>query len=127
MIVADASAAVAALLHAGLARERTGTEAVHVPHLVDVEVIAAIRRLALGSTITSEDGRRALAAWRRLGVTRYPIGGLVDRIWELRENVAAYDACYVALAETLDCRLVTADGRLAGAPGPRCSIELVPQ
>ena len=56
---------------------------------------------------------------------RYPVVGLLPRMWELRENVPAYDAAYVALAEALECALVTADARLAAAHGPRCPITVV--
>jgi predicted nucleic acid-binding protein len=56
---------------------------------------------------------------------RFAIVGLLPRIWELRDNLTAYDAGYVALAEALESRLVTADARLAGAPGPRCAITVV--
>lgn len=59
-------------------------------------------------------------------MTRYPVFSLLDRVWELRDNMSAYDASYVALAELLDCNLLTADVRLSRAPGIRCSITLVP-
>ncbi len=63
--------------------------------------------------------------WQRLGLERVGVSGLLGRVWELRENLSAYDATYVALAEALESPLVTADGRLARAPGPRCTITLV--
>ena len=66
-------------------------------------------------------------AFRRLGMTRYPVFSLLDRVWELRDNLSAYDASSVALAELLDCNLLTADARLSRAPGIRCSITLVPR
>ena len=69
----------------------------------------------------------ALAAWRQRGLRRYPTIGLIDRIWELRHDISAYGAAYVALAEALGCNLVTADQRLAAANGPRCTIEIVPR
>lgn len=71
-------------------------------------------------------GWRALAVWRRVGVTRYPMLTSLGRIWELRENLSAYDAAYVALAERLGCALITADARLSRAPGIRCAITVVP-
>lgn len=67
-----------------------------------------------------------LDTWQRLGVTRYPVFAMLERIWALRENVSAYDAAYVALAELLGCALLTADGRLARAPGLGCSVTVVP-
>jgi len=59
-------------------------------------------------------------------MTRYAVFSLLDRVWELRENVSAYDASYVALAELLECPLLTADDRLSRAPGVRCAITVVP-
>ena len=66
-------------------------------------------------------------ALRRLGMTRYPVFTLLERVWDLRENLSAYDASYVALAELLNCPLMTADARLSRAPGVRCSITVVPR
>jgi predicted nucleic acid-binding protein len=127
VIVADASAAVSALLNSGAARDLLASERVHVPHLVDVEVTSALRRSAAAGRMTAAQGSAALGTWRRLGVTRHAVTGLLDRIWELRENVTSYDATYVALAEALDCPVVTADGRLGRAPGLRCPVTIVPR
>ena len=127
MIVADASAAVSALFNAGPARDLLARERVHVPHLVDVEVTSALRRSVAAGRVTAEQGRVTLDTWRRLGVTRHAATGLLGRVWELRENVTAYDATYVALAEALDCAVVTTDGRLARAPGIRCAVTVVPR
>ncbi len=80
----------------------------------------------LGRRITAENGLTALRVWSKLGVIRYPLSGLLERVWELRENVSAYDAGYVALAENLSCSLVTADSRLARASGILCAVTLVP-
>ncbi len=78
--------------------------------------------------IEDHDGWVVLDAWRRLAMTRYPIHGMLERVWELRANLSAYDAAgYVALAEALDCALVTADGRLSRAPGIQCPITVVPR
>ncbi len=127
MIVVDASAAVAALLNAGPARTALSDEAVHAPHLIDSEVAQALRRLVLRRSLGADDGWAALDSWRRLGILRHPVGGLLDRVWELRENVSAYDASYLALAEALDCGLLTADARLGSAPGLRCPVTVVPR
>ncbi|MGY1665960.1 type II toxin-antitoxin system VapC family toxin [Geodermatophilus sp. SYSU D00696] len=127
MIVADASAVVAALLNAGPARALLSEEQVHVPHLVDAEAAGALRRLVAADSMTADQGWAALDTWRRLGVTRQPMNGLLDRVWQLRENVTTYDATYVALAEALDCAVVTADGRLGRAPGIRCPVTVVPR
>ena len=77
-------------------------------------------------TLTADDGARCVNAWSRIGLIRYAAGPLIERIWELRQTIAAYDAMYVALAEQLGCALVTADARLSGAPGLRCAVTVVP-
>ena len=126
MIVVDASAAVAALLNAGPARHALSHETLHAPHLVDSEVAQALLRLVLRGTLRAGDGWAALDSWRRLGVVRSSVSGLLGRVWELRENVSAYDASYLALAEALGCGLMTADARLSRAPGLRCPVTVVP-
>lgn len=125
MIVFDASAAVLALLNAGDARRSLATDTVGVPHLADSEVVNAVRSQVLRGQIGANDAGVALARWAQLGVRRFAVVGLLARIWELRDNLTAYDATYVALAEALACELVTADARLARAPGPRCTITVV--
>lgn len=127
MIVLDASAAVSALLNARDARTALADESVHVPHLIDAEIAHAMRRQVLGRSLSPDDGWLALDTWRRLGVIRHPLAGLLDRVWQLRENVSAYDASYLALAETLGCALLTADARLSRVPGLRCSVTVVPR
>jgi predicted nucleic acid-binding protein len=95
------------------------------PDLVDVETVAVLRKRWVAGTMS--DGR-FLAAVKDLeviGLDRYPTLGLMRRAYELRANVTAYDAAYVALAEILGCELVTGDGRLANAPGPRCTIRVL--
>lgn len=125
MIVLDASAAVLALLNDGDARRSLANEAVAVPHLADSEVAQALRGQVLRGHVGADDAGAALARWARLGLRRFAVSGLLARIWELRENVTAYDATYIALAEGLACELVTADARLAQAPGPTCAITVV--
>ena len=127
MIVLDASAALAALLNDGQARQLIAAERLHTPHLVDSEIASGLRRQVHRNQLRSADGWNALKTWRRLAVTRYPVFGLFERIWEIRENLSAYDASYVALAETLDCALVTADARLINASQARCPITVVPR
>ena len=127
MIVVDASAAVRALLHDGEARRYLSTERLAAPHLVDAEVLQAMRRLVARGTVASQIADGAVRQWSRLGVRRLAVHWLSERIWALRHNLSAYDASYVALAEALDCPLLTADARLAGAPGPGCPITLVPR
>lgn len=127
MIVLDASAALSALLNAGPARESLAGDQLHAPHLVDSEVASGLRRHVASGRIATADGWAALHAWRRLGLTRYATHGLLERIWELRHNLSAHDAAYVALAESLDCALVTADARISRTPGMRCPITVVPR
>ena len=129
MIVVDASAAVTMFLNLGrgAARVRERLEAVEyvqVPHLFDVEVLHALRRHSLRGSLSEEQSRLILSLLREMKAVRYPHAPLVPRIWELRENLTAYDAAYVALAEALDAPLVTMDERLARAPGMRAAVEL---
>jgi predicted nucleic acid-binding protein len=127
LIVVDSSAAVAALLNAGPARRTIATEQLHVPHLIDPEVANVLRRKVASGEVSSNAGWGALDTWRRMGMIRYPVVGLLSRVWELRDNLSAYDATYVALAEQLDRPLLTADARVARAPGVRCSVTVVPR
>ncbi|MGI8730743.1 MAG: type II toxin-antitoxin system VapC family toxin [Solirubrobacteraceae bacterium] len=127
MIVLDASAAILALLNDGDARRSVATEVVVVPHLADSEVAHALRAQVLRGHIRADDARTALARWMQLGLRRFGVVGLLARVWELRDNLTAYDATYIALAEALACDLVTADARLAQAPGPTCTITVVRQ
>lgn len=127
MIVLDASAALSGLLNSGPARASMAGEQLHAPHLVDTEVASGLRRQVASQRIAADDGWAALDTWRRLGLTRYAMHGLLDRVWELRADLSAYDAGYVALAESLGCSLVTADARISRAPGVRCPITVVPR
>jgi len=127
VIVVDASAALSALLNAGPARQTLADDQLHVPHLIDAEVASGLRRRVIARQLDAEVAWTALDTWRRLGMTRYPMLSLLGRVWELRDNVSAYDASYVALAEQIDCALLTADGRLGRAAGIRCAITIVPR
>ena len=126
MIVVDASAAVSALLNAGPARRALAEDRLHVPHLIDSEVANALRRGVAASRIEPGAAWTALDRWRRLGMSRYAVSHLLERVWELRENLSAFDASYVALAESLDCALLTEDGRISRAPGLLCPVIVVP-
>jgi predicted nucleic acid-binding protein len=97
----------------------------HAPHVLDVEVAQVIRRYAANGEISGERGRLALADLADLPLRRYPHDFLLPRMWDLRNNLTAYDAAYVALAEALDAPLLTRDRRLAVAAGHRARIELV--
>lgn len=117
---------MAGLLHDGSARQALGHEQLAVPHLIDSELASGVRRLVLAGRLEAKSGWAALETWRRLGLTRYSLHPMLERIWALRENLSSYDAGYVALAEELDCSLVTADSRLSGAPGLKCPVTVVP-
>lgn len=125
MIVADASAAVLALTSAGSTRTMLGDGAVAAPYLIESELANAMRGLVHRDALAADEAGELLLVWAQLGVERFGAVGLLPRMWELRSNVSAYDATYVALAEQLGCELVTADAKLAGAPGPRCPITVL--
>jgi predicted nucleic acid-binding protein len=130
MIVVDASVVVASLLSTGgagaRARERLRLDPdLHVPHLLDVEVTAALRRrVRLGHTDV-EVATEVMADLADLAALRWDHEPLLRRVWELRENVTPYDAVYVVLAEMLDAPLVTSDARLSRAPGLNCRVEVL--
>jgi predicted nucleic acid-binding protein len=98
---------------------------VAAPDFVDVEAVAVLRKRCLAGTISDRRFEEAIADLEQLGMSRYPTLPLMRRAFELRANVTAYDASYVAVAELLGCELLTGDGRLAGASGPRCAIRLL--
>jgi predicted nucleic acid-binding protein len=130
MIVIDASALLEALLRTSAARavERRlfdPGETLHAPHLLDVEVAQVIRRYAANGEIDGERGRAALVDLSDFPLRRYPHDFLLPRVWELRNNLTAYDAVYVALAEALDAPLLTRDRRLAAAAGHQARVELI--
>jgi len=130
VIVVDASSVLEVLLRTPMAaavEERLfdPAESLHAPHLLDVEAAQVIRRYALTGEIDGPRGRAALDDLGDFPLRRYPHSFLLPRVWELRNNLTAYDAVYVALAEALDAPLVTRDRRLADAPGHRARIELI--
>lgn len=130
MLVLDTSAALHALAHrpahpALLARLRE--EEVIAPHVLDLELLQALRNLVRGGRVSPDQALDIRADFEALSITRYAHGGLTDRIWELRHNLTAYDAAFVALAELLDCPLVTSDARMAKASGHRADVEVYEQ
>ncbi len=129
-MVVDASAAVEFLLNTAsgkrlAARLADDADAVHAPHLIDIEIAQVLRRYVLQGTLEERLAATALHRWRGLDVERYPHEPFLDRVWQLRANVSAYDAVYVALAEALSTVLVTGDRRLAGTPGVNAEMELI--
>ena len=129
MKVVDASVVLEVLLQTPVAaaiEERVFTgEQLHAPHLIDLEVAQVLRRFVFRSEIQTERGRAALADYADLPIRRYPHDFLLPRIWDLRDNLTAYDAAYVALAEALDATLLTHDRKLATAGGHQARIELL--
>jgi len=121
MLVIDTSAVLAALAErtsdAALVQRLADDGDLHAPHLIDIEILQALRRLVRGGKLSAdraEDVRTDVAA---LAITRYGHQPLADRVWALRDNLTAYDAVFVALSEALDVPLITCDARLAAAPG----------
>ena len=130
MIVLDASALVELLLSTAAGRTiatriADPALALHVPHLADIEVAQALRRYAMDGELAAGDARVALEDLQSLDLQRHAHEPLLERVWELRQNLSAYDAVYVALAEVLDTVLLTCDRRLARAPGLARRVELV--
>jgi predicted nucleic acid-binding protein len=95
------------------------------PHVVDVEVLSIVRRDRMLGRLDPTAARQAIEDLRDWPGERFGHGGLLERAWELRENVRAWDAVYVALAEALDATLLTLDARLGRAPGLACPVEIL--
>lgn len=125
MKVVDAGVIVE-LLAGGLNPERLGDEELAAPHLIDTEVTQVLRGLVRRGFLSARQGELAMEGFMRLVLSRFPADWLRPRMWALRDNLSAYDASYVALAEmTGATALLTIDARLARAPGPTCRIELL--
>ena len=128
-MVLDASAAVELLLQtpggARLAERLEAGGSIHVPHLLDIEVANALRRLVRIGLLRNRDAAQALQDLADLEMHRHSHTHLLDAIWKRRHNLTAYDATYVVLATALGQTLVTGDARLAAAPGLGIEIERV--
>ena len=130
MIVVDASAMTELFLqtrvgvHVEARLFRDGDE-LHAPHLLDVEVVQALRRLVRAGEVLSGRAEEAVEDLVLFHVLRHPHVDFLGRAWELRDNLTAYDAMYVALAEALDAPLVTCDGPLGAAPGAAARVEVI--
>lgn len=100
-------------------------ESVHAPHLIDLEITQGLRRLVLAGIMMAPHAELALETWLRLPVRRWGHQALLPRVWVLRDTLTAYDAAYVALAETLGAVLVTTDVKIARASGHGARVEVV--
>jgi predicted nucleic acid-binding protein len=128
-MVVDASALLDVLLrlpNAAAIEARLLEEPVlHAPHLIDVEVAQVVRRYSLTGRIDEQRARELFADLADFPMRRYPHTALLARVWELRDNLSAYDAVYVSLADALDTPLLTRDRRLATAARRHIRVELV--
>lgn len=130
VIVVDARVRLELLVHTPAAeavkrRLFDRQQTLHAAHLLDVEVAHVLRRYVANGEIDGERGRAALTDLADLPLQRYPHDLLLPRVWELRHNLTAYDAVYIALAEALDAPLLTRDRRFATVPDHRARVELV--
>ena len=129
MLVVDASVIASAIVDAGedgqRFRDRLRGETVAGPDLLRIEVMSVVRRHAIAGLLTPEQAAAAIEDLVDLPLSVFPTAPLLPRVWELRDNVTSYDGCYIALAEAVDGPLLTADRRLANAPGARCVIEVL--
>ena len=130
MIVVDASALLEFLLQTPLgarveARLFRDEDELHAPHLVDVELVQGLRRLVRSGEVSSVRADEAIADLIDLDLHRHAHVDLLGRAWRLRDNITAYDAMYVTLAEAIEATIVTCDSPLAKAPGHRARIEVI--
>jgi predicted nucleic acid-binding protein len=129
VIVVDASALLEVLLQtesAEVVETRVfGSSTLHAPHLLDLEISQVLRRYERVGDLSALRGRAALDVLGGFRIERYPHYLFLSRVWSLRANATAYDACYLALAEALDAPLVTRDHRLASVPGHSARVEVI--
>lgn len=130
-LVVDASVVVAALVDAGpvgtWAERLTVSDDLAAPDLMPAEVANILRRAAIAGRISQDTASLAHADLLALPVQTFPYEPFAERVWELRSNLSAYDAWYVAVSEILEADLATLDERLRRAPGPRCEFVLPPE
>lgn len=128
MLVVDTSAVLNALVAdrppAGLIERLEEGGELEAPHLIDIELLHALRRLVHHGEVSVDRASDARTDFASFALTRYSHEPFADRIWELRENLTASDAAFLALAEALSTPLITSDGRLAGAAGVEVEVEL---
>lgn len=128
MIVVDASAIVALVRRDEPAADdvarvlAVSVRRLHAPHLLDLEVASALRKVVLGRAVSRQRATQALHDFQQLPIVRWEHRALLSRVWALRDTLTAYDAAYVALAEALGARLLTLDARLARAATRRIEV-----
>jgi len=128
VIVVDTSALIARLagrpVRDSLRSRLDAERELHVPHLIDVEYLNALRGLVLGGKLSADRAAESRRDYADLSLIRYAHTPLANRIWELRNTMTAYDASFIALAEALDASLVTCDAKLASTSGHQATLEL---
>jgi predicted nucleic acid-binding protein len=130
LIVVDASAVVELLMQGPrgarlAARIEADRLSLHAPELVLLEVVQVLRKARATGKLSEARAQPAFEALVDLRMQRYSHANLLERIWSLRNNLSAYDASYVALAESLEAPLLTLDARIAKAPGHRAKVEVL--
>ena len=125
MIVIDASAFVDVVDGRRAVTDRIDGEDLHAPHLLDVEVLSALRRLVASERLDEGTAAVFRGVLAQADIRRHPHTPLIDMIWSMRHGVSAYDASYLALATVLDAPLVTTDRKLARLPGLACTVEVL--
>ena len=124
-IVVDASLLVDAIIGVAACMRRIIDVDLHAPVTIDCEVLQSLRRRWMVGQLNDAEAQIAVAALQSRSIVRHPVQPLVPRMWAIRQNVTAYDAGYVALAESLDLPLLTRDARLARSSGHRARIEYI--
>jgi predicted nucleic acid-binding protein len=130
VIVLDASVVIDWLIRSPAAKHIESRifsrhQSLHAPELLDLEVAQVLRRLVREDTLSTSRAETAIEDLLEMRITRYPPSVLLPRIWQLRNNLSAYDAAYVVLAERLGATLLTRDARLASAPGHSAAVEVM--
>ena len=125
MLVVDASALLDAFVLGMRLFDAIEPGDLHAPVTVDAEIVHALRRMRLADSVTDEIAEGILEAVRATPIARHPVQPLVSRMWQLRHNLTAYDAAYVALAESLKMPLLTRDRRLAQSSGHTARIDYI--
>lgn len=130
MLVVDASAVVDAVVESGpsdpIPARLAEADGLVAPHLIDLEVLHFLRRMVHTERLTADRASDALDDFADLELTRYPHEPFIDRIWELRDGLSAYDAAYLALAEAISIPLITCDRGLASVADRTVEVELFP-